>query len=284
MDKIPASVAMLTYNSGKTLRRALESVKDFDDIVLYDGDSTDDTHAIAAEYGARVLRQDMKYRYENGKLADGGRARNAMMEATKHDWYLWIDSDETVSEGLRDDVARVARAPHKEGDPLAYRIPIGIIMDGRVIKYSSNYPGYQFRFFNKTSGGHLVKRAHNRIEFNQGTRIGTLRHPWYIYFSLSDHRMFSEEKKHYRRVEIEDATNRPFWDFMKNTVYFHLRASFALFVRACYVYLRHGFRDSMPLRIEVSRVLSPLILVVRVSAERLRRLFRTSHQNALKNS
>ena len=51
---------MLTYNSEKTLRRALESVKDFDDIILCDGDSTDQTHAIAAEYGARVVRQDMR--------------------------------------------------------------------------------------------------------------------------------------------------------------------------------------------------------------------------------
>lgn len=264
---------MLTYNSGQTLRRALESVKDFDDIILNDGGSTDDTLAIAAEYGARVITQDSKYLYpDTGRLADGGGARNQMMDAAKHDWYLWLDSDESISAELRDDIARIARASHQEGEPLAYRVPIRIFIDGRLIKYSSNYPGYQFRFFNRKSGGHLTKRAHNRIKFAPGTVIGTLSHPWYVYHSSAQYKAFGAPWKHYRRVEIEMAANRSFWSF----VYFilwHVRASASLAVKALYNYLRHGFRDTMPLSAELARILTPLILIVNSVIYRIRKAF-----------
>lgn len=273
MEKIPCSVAMLTFNSGTTIRRALESVKDFDDIVLCDGGSTDETLAIAEEYGARIVPQDAKYLYPEGGLADGGGARNQMMQATKHDWYLWIDSDEAVSSELRDDVARIVKKPYVEGDPLAYRIPIRILIDGRLIEYSSNYPGYQFRFFNKKSGGHLVHRAHNRIEFNPGTVIGTLAHPWYVYHNKSDYKLFGAEWKHYRRVEVEAHGNRPFLDFMRWTVWFHLHAAAGLAVKSLSNYLRHGFRDTMPLKAELARILSPLILIKNVTVYRIRKFF-----------
>ena len=55
-ERINATVGILTFNSGKVLRRALESVSDFDDILLCDGGSTDDTLEIARAVGARVMQ------------------------------------------------------------------------------------------------------------------------------------------------------------------------------------------------------------------------------------
>ncbi len=263
---------MLTYNSGKTLRRALESVKDFDDIILYDGDSTDDTRIIATEYGARVIPQDMKHRYPDGKLSDGGGARNAMMAEAKYDWYLWMDSDESISEGLRDDIVDIVRTALTEGSPLAYRVPICIWIDGRPIKYSSNYPGYQFRFFNKKSGGHLTKRVHNKIKFDSGTIIGTLKNPWYVFHELKDYKAWGAEWKHYRRVEIEEAAKRPLGSFLY-FIYWHARTSVGMTVKALYNYLRHGFRDTMPISAELARILSPLVLIFNSTAYRVRKYF-----------
>jgi glycosyltransferase involved in cell wall biosynthesis len=272
MEKIPCSVAMLTYNSAKTLRRALDSVKDFDDIILLDGGSTDETSSIAQEYGARIVAQDTKYNYpDSNRLADGGGARNQMMNAAKHDWYLWIDSDESISEGLHEEVARIVRAPYAEGQPLAYRVPIRIFIDGRRIEYSSNYPGYQFRFFNRKSGGRLTHKVHNRIEFNPGTIIGTLKSPWYVYVDSKDIKILGGIWKSYRRAEIEQAANRPFLDFMRHTIWFHLRASAGMAVKALYNYLRHGFRDTMPISSELARILSPLVLIVNATLFRFRK-------------
>jgi glycosyltransferase involved in cell wall biosynthesis len=271
MKKIPCSVAMLTFNSEKTLRRALESVKDFDDIILCDGGSTDATEAIAKEYGARILPTDSKYNYpDTTRLADGGGARNQMMEAAEHDWYLWIDSDESISSELHDDIVRIVSAPLTPASPLAYEVPIRILMDGKPILHSSNYPGYQFRFFNKKSGGHLTKRAHNRIKFNPGTVIGTLTSPWLVYHEIKDYFFFGGPWKHYRRVEIEHAAARPLGSFLY-FVYWHLRASLGLLLRALFNYLRYGFKNTMPVKAEVARVLSPLVLIWNSSLYRFKK-------------
>ena len=271
MEKIPCSVAMLTYNSEKTLRRALESVKDFDDIILCDGGSTDQTFVIAQEYGARVVPTDQKYNYaDTNRLADGGGARNQMMNAAKHDWYLWMDSDESISPELRDDVSRIAQARLMEGDPLAYRVPIRIILDGKHILHSSNYPGYQFRFFNRKSGGHLTKRAHNRIKFDPGTVIGTLPNPWYVYYDSRDIKLLGGQWKHYRRVEIEMAASRNFTSFLY-FIYWHLRSSVGMTAKALYNYVRYGFSYTMPISSELVRILNPLVLIYNSIVYRIRK-------------
>jgi glycosyltransferase involved in cell wall biosynthesis len=264
---------MLTYNSGATLRRALESVKDFDDILLNDGSSTDDTLRIAAEYGARVIMQDARLKYPNGRLADFGAARNQMMGEARYDWYLWLDSDESISKELRDEIAEVVGKPVAPGDPLAYRVPLRIIIDGRLIKHSSNYPGYQFRFFNRKSGGHLTQPLHNRVEFNQGTVIGVLKHYWHAYLREADISPFAQNAKAHRRVEIEFACKRSFLQFLRYTVWWELRAIAGIILRSLYNYARYGFKDSMPVKGEMSRVFSLLRLIGASSLERIRRAF-----------
>jgi len=52
-DKI--SVVINTYNASKYLERSLEAVKDFDEIVICDMESTDDTLDIARKYGCKIV-------------------------------------------------------------------------------------------------------------------------------------------------------------------------------------------------------------------------------------
>jgi glycosyltransferase involved in cell wall biosynthesis len=53
MDKI--SVVINTYNAHQHLERVLDSVQGFDEIVVCDMESTDDTRDIAARYGCRIV-------------------------------------------------------------------------------------------------------------------------------------------------------------------------------------------------------------------------------------
>ena len=55
MDANKISVVINTYNAEKFLKRVLDSVKDFDEIVVCDMESTDNTVAIAKEYGCKVV-------------------------------------------------------------------------------------------------------------------------------------------------------------------------------------------------------------------------------------
>ncbi len=179
--KIPASVFILTFNSAMTLRRALESVKDFDDILIVDGGSTDATLDIARAFGARIVPQDSHCLTE-GRLTDFACARNGALRHTKYPWGLFIDSDETASEALVREISDVVRENPRAG---AFRIKAGIVLDGAHILRSSNYPGYQLRFFHKEAG-QFVKPIHERFRVKEEYPIRTLKNPWHYYVTRGD--------------------------------------------------------------------------------------------------
>ena len=54
-DENKISVVINTYNAEQHLTKCLEAVKEFDEVVVCDMESTDHTVAIAREYGCKVL-------------------------------------------------------------------------------------------------------------------------------------------------------------------------------------------------------------------------------------
>lgn len=271
MSKIPASVGILTFNSGTTLRRALESVRDFNEIVICDGGSSDGTLAIAAEFGARVITQDPQFKNADNTLRDYAGVRNQLLAAASNDWFLYIDSDETISDGLREEIREAVAKP---SGPMVYRVPIGIILDGRYIKHSSNYPGYQTRFFNKRSGARFVRPVHERIEFGSDIKVGTFKHPWYVHTTREFWRDYLRTRtSKYRTQEIELAGQQPFGAYLYSMAW-QLRTALVTLLRAAWIYAVHGFKDSVPPRGELGRVLVPLVLVWRVTRYRLTHIWR----------
>ncbi len=99
-SKISCTIAVLTFNSGKTLERALESAKDFAEILVCDGGSTDGTLLIAERYGARVLPQDARFKDREGRIMDFSGVRNQTLSAAKYDWFFYLDSDELLTPEL----------------------------------------------------------------------------------------------------------------------------------------------------------------------------------------
>ena len=55
MSNNKISVVINTYNASQHLARVLETVKDFDEIVICDMESTDDTCKIAESYGCKIV-------------------------------------------------------------------------------------------------------------------------------------------------------------------------------------------------------------------------------------
>ncbi len=270
--KIPATVGILTFNSGATLRRALESVKDFEDIVLCDGGSTDDTLEIARAFGARVITQDAQFKNPNGTLKNFGGVRQQLLDAAKYDWFLYIDSDESVPEGLREEVQAIVSKEYKAGDPLVYRVPIGIMHNGRFLKYSSSYPGYQHRFFNKKSGAHFIKPVHERIEFDRkNVPIGTLKNPWYVYTTNDDWNRYLFHTAGYRKQQVLMYADRPWSAVWSDLVVRGVRITLGAIGKSTWQYLRHGFKYSVPIRGEIGRALSPVYLLLETVAYKLRK-------------
>jgi len=177
-NKIKCSVGILTFNSGKTLKRALESVKDFDDIVMCDGGSIDDTLEIAKQYNCNILLQDDRFKDEKGALIDYSGARNQLLNTAKYDWFLFIDSDEYLSLGIVSEIKSIVENIYTK--PCVYWVPRKYVLEGEVIECASTYPNKQIRFFYKDTTVGFIKKIHERIKLKEHTNVLTLKNVMFV--------------------------------------------------------------------------------------------------------
>lgn len=98
MSAVHLSAVVLTHNSERTLRACLASLTFADEILVIDDGSTDATVAIAEELGARVIPHAM--------AGDFSAQRRFAIEQCQGQWVLFVDSDEVVSDSLRDTIQR----------------------------------------------------------------------------------------------------------------------------------------------------------------------------------
>lgn len=113
MQKI--SVFVTTFNNEETLNACLASLSFADEILVLDSNSTDATREIAAAFDARVTRNE---------FLGYGRQKQLAMEQTTHDWIMFLDADEMVSEALGERLARLKATGKLGADGVnAYEFP-----------------------------------------------------------------------------------------------------------------------------------------------------------------
>lgn len=102
MHTPPISAVVTSFNSAATLAACLRSLAFCDEVLVLDSGSTDASHAIAREHGARLLVQPFR-----GYAAQ----KQAAIDQAAHDWVLLLDSDEWLPDGAEAQVrAAVAAA------------------------------------------------------------------------------------------------------------------------------------------------------------------------------
>jgi len=130
------SVVINTYNAEKFLERVLETVKDFDEIVLCDMYSTDKTIEIAQKHNCKII-----YHEKTGFVEP---ARAFAIEQASHEWIFIVDADELVPESLKNFLYEQVE---RKDCPAGIKIPRKNYFMGRFMR--SAYPDYILRFFKK---------------------------------------------------------------------------------------------------------------------------------------
>jgi glycosyltransferase involved in cell wall biosynthesis len=146
LNKIPVTVIVSVKNEALNLPSCLEKLKCFDQIIVVDSKSTDDTIAIATTLGAQVLQFNW-----NGKFP---KKRNwALQNANiNHEWVLFLDADEFVTEAFVDEVAIKI-------EDLNY--------NGFTIQFENYFMGKKLRYgygFQKSALFKKSKGAYEKIE------------------------------------------------------------------------------------------------------------------------
>lgn len=170
---IPCSVAILTFNNEATVSRALESAKDFDDIIVCDGGSTDRTLEIARSYGATIIHQDTQFKFHNNKIRDYSGVRNQTLAAAKHKWFFFLDSDEYLTPEIVAEITSIVL--DKRAMPAACWVPRKYVLKGTIIKCATTYPNRQMRFFHRDATERFIKEVHERIKVKDGAPVLSLK-------------------------------------------------------------------------------------------------------------
>ena len=138
----PISAVIITFNEADRIGDCMASLAFCAEIVVVDSGSTDDTCAIAAAAGARVLQRPF----------EGFRSQKqfAVDQAT-HDWVLCLDADERVSPELRTSILAARDAGF--ADAAGYRFARLSEYFGRFLRRGNAYPDRVLRLFDRRRGG-----------------------------------------------------------------------------------------------------------------------------------
>lgn len=132
------SVVINTYNAERHLEKVLTAAKEFDEIVVCDMESTDNTVKIAEHFGCKIVTFPKK------DYVSAEPARNFAIQSASNPWVLVVDADEIITKELRDYLyATIAET----NCPAGLYIPRKNYVMNKFIKQT--YPDPQLRFFKK---------------------------------------------------------------------------------------------------------------------------------------
>jgi len=168
------SPVIIAKDASKTIGQTLESLKLFEEVIVYDTGSVDNTIEIAQRFKNTVI-----YRRP---FAGFGESKNKAAELAKNDWILSIDADEVVGPKLLNTIRNL-----KIDESAVYRFKRFNYYRNQKISYSGWGKEYVVRLYNKTKMNFNCKLVHENIETGNSKIItldGELKH--FSYHSISD--------------------------------------------------------------------------------------------------
>lgn len=248
-SKIPCSVGILTFNSAKTLARALESVKDFQEIIICDGGSTDETLAIARNYGAKIINQNSKFKNSKGKIIDFSGVRNQLLTHSTLEWFVFIDSDEYFTNELCVEIRQIILS---NGPGLVYRMNRKYVYNNKVIEASISYPNFQIRFFKLAEVDKFIKPIHERISFRSDVVVHTLKNHMLVPLD-GDVKLMKDKWRNYLKLQrdFRASANKSKWKVFRVSLFLCLKYSFIYSLRLLRNYTLGLKRSKLPLQIEL---------------------------------
>ncbi|MHA7985501.1 glycosyltransferase [Rathayibacter sp. CAU 1779] len=153
------TVAAVVYsrNEADLLAPCLAAVTGFDEVVVCDMQSSDDTVSVARRAGARVVE------VPDARVIEEVRQRG--LDAVGTSWVLFVDADEILPPGFSEHVRRMIASAASDGT-VAYRLPYANVAFGRQL-HSTLVGSAKYSLLSR-SGTHYpaLGRAHVPPDFD----------------------------------------------------------------------------------------------------------------------
>lgn len=187
------SVTILAKNSQRYIQEVLTALKSFDEVVIYDTGSTDDTLSLAEKFPNVTIYRE--------KFIGFGPTHNLASKVAKNDWILSIDSDEVVTPEMAKEIVSVALDPKT-----VYSFPRHNYFNGKFIKWCGWYPDRRVRLYHRRHTKFSDDQVHEWVIVENMQYVsmkGPLKH--YSYASIGE---FLEKMQLYSELFAKQNVGR----------------------------------------------------------------------------
>lgn len=157
------SCVIIAKDAEKTIQETLESLGDFEEIILYLNNSSDTTKEIAQNFN--------NVKIVEGEFFGFGPTKNKACEFATHDWILSLDSDETIPKELAKEIQALCLKNSNE----VYQIKRDNYFLGKKVKYSGWGNDYLVRLFNRTKHQFNTNQVHEFVASQEYTELKKLK-------------------------------------------------------------------------------------------------------------
>lgn len=202
------TVIIPTFNVEAYLDKQIEVIESFaDEILVCDSFSTDSTLEIAARHGVRVVQHE---------YITSASQKNWAIPQARHEWVLILDSDELPELALMEEIKAFLAGPPPEDVDLVW-IPRKNLFWGEWMRFSSDYPDRQSRFFRRDKGRYDGREVHSHVvvpgraaEFKSAL----------LHDDFTDISSWWLKTNRYLRYELQEARKKGRkWTFRRQFVY-----------------------------------------------------------------
>lgn len=240
-SNVVLSVVLAVHNEAEVIARCLKSVVDLaDEIIVVDGESTDNTVQIARKFNSNVITTSNKSNFHINK--------QMAMDAAHGRLVLQLDADEVVDGQLqafvqqqKKRVANLSVDQLASLQPRAWWLKRRNFFMGRFLSKGGQYPDPVIRFYLNGSAKLPQKDVHEQMEVSGevGSAEGHLLH--YSTPNLSVYLRKANTYTSFTARQLSKAGIRPSMGLAIKYVFFKPIATFFT------VYLRHrGYVDGIP--------------------------------------
>jgi len=218
------SVCIICKNEQKRLANCLTSVTFADEIIVLDSGSTDQTVDIARQFTDKVFIRN--------EWPGFGEQRRRAEDLAGNDWILMIDSDEVVSDRLREEILSClpSATPRQ-----VFRINRLTHFCGQFIRHSGWYPDKICRLYNKQVYRYNRNLVHESLDCKGAELIelsGDLLH-----YTSSDLGIYLQKRTKYAGIWAEEQFAKGNRSSLPKAIFSSLFA----FIR--HYFIRAGFLD-----------------------------------------
>ena len=146
------SAIVITKESAGRIGACLESLRWADEIVVVDDFSADGTPEFCRRFGAKVVPN---------RFVDFREQKSLAMSLAANDWVLEIDSDERVSDAMRESILRLA--PGDFSRHAGFAFPRRTRFWGKWLRFGSMYPDWKERLYDRRRGAWSEGSVHERF-------------------------------------------------------------------------------------------------------------------------